>query len=69
MRGCPPDLIEHFMGCFSSRKQDEIREDLEDPSRTSRAEIEKAKEQIVAEIMKMATQEYVEGLGFGIEED
>jgi flagellar motor switch protein FliG len=63
LNGANDDLVEHFMGIFSTKMRDEIREAL--MMRISRNEVEKARLDLIAAIMKRAEEEHIPGLGYG----
>lgn len=63
LNGAADDLVEHFMGIFSTKMRDEIREAL--MMRISRNEVEKARLDLIAAIMKRAEEEHIPGLGYG----
>ena len=63
LNGADDDLVEHFMGIFSTKMRDEIREAL--MMRISRNEVEKARLDLIAAIMKRAEEEHIPGLGYG----
>jgi flagellar motor switch protein FliG len=63
LNGANDDLVEHFMGIFSTKMRDEIREAL--LMRISRNEVEKARLDLIAAIMKRAEEDHIPGLGYG----
>lgn len=65
LNGANDDLIEHFMGIFSTKMRDEIREAL--MLRVSRNDVEKAQLELIGAIMKRAEEDHIPGLGYGKE--
>ena len=63
LNGCDDDLINHFMGIFSQKMREEVRESIN--MRMARSEVEKARMDVVSAIMKRADEEPVPGLPYG----
>jgi flagellar motor switch protein FliG len=65
LNGASDDLVDHFMGIFSSKMRDEIRENI--GMRIPKDEVEKAQLDLIASVMKRADEEHIPGLGYGRE--
>ena len=63
LNGANDDLIDHFMGIFSTKMREEVRDTIN--MRVPKSEVEKARMDVVAAIMKRADEEPVPGLPYG----
>ena len=63
LNGANDDLVEHFMGIFSTKMREEIREAIS--IRVPASEVEKARLELIAAIMKRAEEEAIPGLEYG----
>ena len=63
LNGANDDLVEHFMGIFSTKMREEIREAID--IRVPASEVEKARLELIAAIMKRAEEESIPGLEYG----